>query len=274
MKISALILTHNEALHIAACLESLCEVEHICVVDSGSTDATLDIIRSLPRPIEIISRPFKSFSDQRNYALESAFAKDAWVLHLDADERLTLTLQREIATLSEEGAVAYNLPSMTFFRGRKIPRATSYPVYQTRLTRTGWFQFIEVGHGQKAPPELGPIPRLKSFYEHHPFDNGMSSWIARHDRYSTLEAEEWLTNSTRYTFAAALRDPVARRQWLKQISRRLPFVPSLTFLYLYLFKGGFLDGAEGRDYCRMRMIYEQMIILKVNEKRSGWPKSR
>lgn len=271
MNVGVLLLTHNEELHIGACLQSLEKagaglVDKIVVVDSGSRDRTLDIVRAHSRPVEIIERPFVSFSDQRNHGLDHAFAPGSWVLHLDADERLTLALAREIAALPADGKpVAYNLPSMTFFRGHPIPRASGYPVYQTRLSKVGPFRFVEVGHGQKAPPGIGPIPRTRNPYEHHPFDKGLGDWIARHDRYSTREAEEWLRQAKRYTFSAALRDPIARRQWLKQLSRSLPMAPSLVYYYLLLLKGGWRDGPEGRDYCRMRFVYENLVILKYHE---------
>ncbi len=270
MKTSVLLLTHNEAQHVIPCLQSLRGQDKIVVVDSGSTDETLELIRSFERPVTLVQRSFVSFSDQRNYALNRCFENDDWVLHLDADERMTEPLAQETAALDPDTpAIAYNIPSLTYFRGKPIPRASGYPVYQTRLSRAGHFRFVEVGHGQKAPPDVGPIPRLTNHYDHHPFDKGLSDWVMRHDRYASREAEEWLRNAAMYHGRDALTDPIARRQWLKQLSRRLPFAPALVYFYLMFVKGGVLDGPEGRDFCRMRMLYENLVSLKVNELRSA-----
>lgn len=269
MKTGTLLLTHNEAQHILPCLHSLRDQAKIVVVDSGSTDATVKLIQSFERPVTLVKRPFVSFSDQRNYALDHCFEAGDWVLHLDADERLTELLAQELTALDTQGPeVAYNIASLTYFRGKPIPRASGYPVYQTRLSRAGQFHFIEVGHGQKAPPEMGPIPRLTHHYDHHPFDKGLSDWVLRHDRYASREAAEWLRSAGQYRGRDALTDPIARRQWLKQLSRRLPFAPALVYLYLMFAKRGVLDGPEGRDFCRMRLLYENLISLKVNELKS------
>lgn len=264
MKFSALVLTHNEETNIARCLKSLRPADRIVVIDSGSEDRTLEIIRRFPS-VKIVRRPFQNFSDQRNYGLRHCFPAQRWVLHLDADEVLTRRLAREIASLSPAADTqAFNLAPMTYFRGKPIPRAAGFPIYQTRLTRRS-FRFVEVGHGQKAPPELGAIPRLKNFYEHHPFDKGLSDWLARHDRYSTLEAREWIENKHHYTLSQALRDPIACRQWLKQMLRNTPAAPSLSWAFLMFWKGGVLDGPAGWDYCRLRYFYEFMVSLKKKE---------
>lgn len=264
MRFSALILTHNEEINIRDCLRSLRGVDRVVVIDSGSEDRTRAIVREF-EGVELVERPFVSFSDQRNYGLDHCFAKGTWVLHLDADERLTRGLAREMRRLPDGGAAAYNLAPMTYLRGRAIPRAAGYPVYQTRLTRAGEFHFVEVGHGQKAPPGMGVLPRLKHPYEHHPFEKGLGEWLARHERYATLEARDSLEGAAYASFAEAVRDPIARRQWLKRAVRRLPFRPTLVYTYLMYIRGGVLDGPEGRDFCRMRALYETIVDLKVRE---------
>ncbi len=267
MKYSILLLTKNEEFHVERFLKNVQHVKRLVVIDSCSTDRTVELLKKYPN-VQILSRPFVSFSDQRNYGLKKYFKPGEWVLHLDADERLSKKLIRELNKLRpDQGAVAYNLASMTFFRGRAIRYASGFPVYQTRLTKAGSFEFIEVGHGQKAPLHMKNIPALHHYYEHHPFDKGLTEWIARHDRYSSLEANDWCSNQAQYRLTDVLRDPISRRQWLKQFSRWLPCAPTFIFLYLYIVKRGFLDGREGLDYCRMRAIYEHLIRLKVNDSR-------
>lgn len=269
MRFSALVLTHNEAVNLPACLGSLAPARRIVVIDSGSTDGTKEIARAAGSRVTLIERPFVSFSDQRNFGLATAFRRGEWVLHLDADERLTPALARELARLRPpEDAIAFNLASLTFMRGRPIPRASGFPNYQTRLTRVGKFKFVEIGHGQKAPPQLGTLPRLRAPYEHHPFEKGLAEWFERHNRYSDREAADLLAAARRFGLRAALTDPIARRQWLKLATRRLPARAWWIYLWMLVARRGFLDGPEGRDYCRLRFLYESMIDLKVRERRS------
>lgn len=266
MKFSALVLSQDEELQIEGCLRSLAPAARVVVLDSGSTDRTLDIARGFER-VEIVSRPFSSFADQRNVGLAS-FTPGEWVLHLDADERLTPALVAELQALEPPpGTVAFNLAGLVFMHGRPIPRASGFPVYQTRLTRAGAFEFEQVGHGQKAPAALGALPRLRAPYEHHPFEKGFEHWRLRHERYAEQEARALLVDGPGPGLRRALRDPIARRQWLKHASSRLPFRPSLVWLYLMFVRGGALEGAAGAEYCRRRWNYEGMVKKRMRERR-------
>lgn len=270
MKYAALVLTHNEADNIAACLLSLRGARRVVVLDSGSTDGTREYVGDLGGRVELVERPFDSFAGQRNHGLETCFEPDEWVLHLDADERVTRKLHAEIAALRPpDECVAYNVASLTWFRGRPVPRASAFPVYQTRLTRAGAFRFVEVGHGQKAPRELGALPRLRNPYRHDPISKGLADWMARHNRYSTLEAEERLRGGGGYRLREAVRDPIAARQAAKALSYRLPCRALLIYWWLLFVRGGILEGEAGRDFCRLRYLYESMIDLKVREMRAG-----
>jgi len=265
VEFSVLLLTHNEEKNVLPCLSRLARAKRIVAVDSGSTDRTLDILREQPA-VEILERPFSNFAEQRNFGL-SAFNPGDWVLHLDADERLTRRLAREIETLPAEGPSAYNIAPLNVWRGRPIPRATFYPTYQTRLTRVGDFQFVQVGHGQKAPSEAGPIPRLSSPYIHLPFSKGMAEWLARHHRYAQSEAKAFLRDRRRRSPGSALLDPIARRQWIRRATRFLPGRPALVFWYLMLMRGAIGEGAPGRDYCRLRAYYEKLIQRELRRLR-------
>lgn len=258
MKFSALVLSQDEELQIEGCLRSLAPAARVVVLDSGSTDRTLEIARGFER-VEIVSRPFSSFADQRNVGLRR-FTPGEWVLHLDADERLTPALVAELQALEPlPGTVAYNLAGLVFIQGRPVPRASGFPVYQTRLTRAGGFEFEQVGHGQKAPAALGALPRLRAPYEHHPFEKGFEHWRVRHERYAEQEAQALLAGGPGPSLVQALRDPIARRQWLKHATARLPFRPTLVWLYLLLVRGGITEGAAGREFCRRRRLYERMV---------------
>lgn len=259
MRFSALLITLDEALHITACLHSLSSAERIVVIDSGSADGTLQMAAAIPG-VSVLTRPFDTFAEQRNYGLENCFAHDDWVLHVDADERVTPQLAAEIAGLEPAAdAVAFNVASRTFLHGRPVLRASGYPVYQTRLTRAGRFRFEEVGHGQKAPRALGALPRLKQPYDHHPFEKGFEEWRSRHEAYAAKEAAEVLRGGARPRLAEALQDSVQRRQWLKHASAHVRARPWLVWSYLMFVRLGVLDGAPGWEYCRRRFLYERMV---------------
>jgi glycosyltransferase involved in cell wall biosynthesis len=263
VKFDALVLTQNEELQIAECLHSLAPAGRILVLDSGSTDQTLEIARRVAR-VEILTRAFKDFADQRNFGL-AQFAPDTWVLHLDADERLTPELAAALAALQPPAdAVAYNLASRTFWGGRAVLRASGFPVYQTRLSRAGRFRFEQVGHGQKAPTELGTLPRLSAAYDHHPFEKGFEHWRARHERYADDEVRELRAGGSRPTLLHALADPIARRQWLKHATARLALRPAWVWLHLMFIRRGLLDGRAGWEYCRRRWLYEQMVSSRLH----------
>lgn len=266
MKFHALVLTHDEERQVRGCLESLHAAESVVVVDSGSRDATLHIVGEFPH-VSTVPRPFTDFADQRNFGL-AHFAPGTWVLHLDADERLTPALAAELRALDPPpSAPAYNVAALTFLGGRPVRRAAGFPVYQTRITRAGAFEFEQVGHGQKAPARYGVLPRLKAAYEHHPFEKGFDTWRARHGRYAAQEARDLQAPAARPTLRAALADPIARRQWLKHAAAHLPLRPWLVWAFLMFARRGLLDGPPGWEYCRLRRLYEHMVQSELHRLR-------
>jgi glycosyltransferase involved in cell wall biosynthesis len=257
MRFSALVLTQDEERHVADCLRSLAPAERIVVIDSGSTDRTREIAAAVTR-VEVAQRAFVSFADQRNAGLRM-FAPGTWVLHLDADERLTPELAEELAALDPAAEVpAYNVPSRVSFMGRYLLRSAGYPVYQTRLTRAGLFEFEEVGHGQKAPPRYGPLPCLRHPYDHLPFEKGLEEWRRRHERYAEKEAQSLVGGRSHLPWSA-WRDPIQRRRWLRQRTAFLPGRPWIVWLYLFVGRRGWLDGPPGWEYCRRRRAFETMV---------------
>jgi len=249
-------------MQIEGCLRSLEPADPIVLIDSGSRDATLALARQACPRIEVLEREFSTFADQRNFGL-ARFAPSDWVLHLDADERLTSELAAELAALEPPAdAVAYNLASRTFLAGRQVLRASGFPVYQTRLTR-GSFRFEQVGHGQKAPAVLGTLPVLKAPYDHHPFEKGFDHWRARHERYAAAEAQILRMVGTGPSLRAIWNDPIARRQWLSHRVSGSALRPMLAWLYLMVVRRGLLDGRPGWEYGRRRWLYERMVVRQL-----------
>ncbi|MFZ4813495.1 MAG: glycosyltransferase family 2 protein [Phototrophicaceae bacterium] len=134
--LTAIILTHNEAAHIAACIQSLAFADQVVVFDSGSSDATLDIARD--GGATVIEHPFSNYAAQRNAALEAVRGQSDWVLFVDADERVSAELAQAITrALDQAGYDGWRIPRHNYIFG-KLTRATGwYPDYQTRLLRVG-----------------------------------------------------------------------------------------------------------------------------------------
>jgi glycosyltransferase involved in cell wall biosynthesis len=187
--ISIVILTLNEEQNLPACLASTAGCDDVVVLDSGSTDRTVEIARAAGARVFV--NPFKNFAQQRNHAHNVIAFRHEWVFHLDADEKLSPELIAECSACATSPAAAqldgfYAAPRM-FFHGRWIPRCTDYPAWQARFVNTRRFRFIEVGHGQREAPGMR-LGRLT-----HPYDHNLSSQSdaeirVKHARYAKTEA--------------------------------------------------------------------------------------
>lgn len=151
--------------------------------------------------------------------------------------------------------------------GQWIRRSTLYPTWHVRLFRPDriWYDPRPV---HEYPTLDGPLGELRGHLTHHSFNKGLTDWFAKHNQYAALEAQATLDHLRDHTVNwrnLTSSDPVARRQAMKALAIRLPCRPWVRFLYTYLWRGGFLDGRAGWTYCRMLMMYEWMIVLKMEE---------
>jgi hypothetical protein len=161
--------------------------------------------------------------------------------------------------------VLFRMRRKDMFLGRWLRRSSGYPTWFGRLMRVGRVRIErEVNEEYIAD---GDVIHLHSHLIHYPFNKGISYWIERHNRYSTLEALATIRSRADPISVRRLLspDPVARRRTLKQIAYRLPLRPSIVFCYWYFLRMGFLDGRAGYIYSRMRASYERLIDLKVLE---------
>jgi glycosyltransferase involved in cell wall biosynthesis len=264
--ISVLILTLNEEANLPACIKSVSWSDDIVVFDSFSTDRTVEIARAMGA--RVIQRRFDNEREHRTASLQLEF-KHPWVYNPDADEVTTSELSeemREVVADTSREEVAYRVPFKTLFMGRWLKRSSLYPTWVVRL-----FQPDKISFERSINLEYkvnGPEGRLSGHFLHYTFNKGLDAWIEKHNRYSRHEAEETLKSLRqgrvrwRQLFA---RDSVRRRRVLKEISFRLPFRPLLRFLYMYLWRGGVLDGRPGLTYCRLLSWYEYMIQIKIKE---------
>lgn len=264
--ISVVILTHNEETNIRRCLDSVSWSDDILVVDSFSDDRTVEI--SKRHGARVIQRAFDDFSSQRNFASEEGNLKYEWVLHLDADEIVTPELRAELPEAVLGDKDAYRVSSKLMFCGKFLRHAGLFPWYQVRFGRKQTLRFKQVGHGQRETLEPGRIGTLKSSLLHFNFSKGLSDWVERHNRYSTAEAQQNVcgyTNEDVPILDLLSTETHRRRRAAKKIFRRLPCRATIRFIYMYLFRGGILDGKAGFTYCRLLAWYEWLIGLKERE---------
>lgn len=266
--VSVVILTLNEEINIRGAIESCTWSDDVNVLDSGSTDRTVEIAREAGAKVFV--NPFESFGAQRNWAIDHIPLKHDWVFHLDADERFTPELVLEMGevlsrTPSDAGLYVAN---QMILDGTWIKRASGYPAYQMRLFHKGRMRFGDHGHGQREATS-GTIATLKQPYVHYNFSKGLEEWRARHDRYSTLEAKEILAaraSGHGVAWSGLLSsDGIVRRRALKGLAARMPLRAQVRWLHTVLLKRAFLDGAAGMKYAGMLYWYEKEIARKVKQ---------
>jgi glycosyltransferase involved in cell wall biosynthesis len=265
--ISVVILTLNEELNLPRCLEAISWCDDVLIVDSFSSDATLKIADEYG--VRVVQRAFDSFAGQRNFALDQCDLKYEWIFHLDADEVMTPDLSAEIlGCIAATDKDAYRVSSKLMFHGKFLRHAGLFPWYQVRLGRRGKLRFTQVGHGQREQLPSHTIGTLKNSLLHFPFEKGIDDWIEKHNRYSTDEARQNVYGYADDDLPVLDLLSIAtdrRRRAAKQIFRRLPCRTTIRFIYMYLFRGGILDGKAGFTYCRLLAWYEWLIVLKERE---------
>jgi glycosyltransferase involved in cell wall biosynthesis len=242
--VSATVITLNEAANIGSCLDALAWVDDVLVVDSGSTDGTVE--QAQARGARVIIREWPgSYAAQKNFA--AGEARYDWILSIDADERVTHALAAEIrSVLTTEPPVAgYRIPRVTWHLGRWIRTTDWYPDYQLRLydrRRARW------------PPRLvhesvqadGPVGYLTHDLEHYAYRD-ISHHHASMDRYTALAARQMHEQGRR----AGVAD--------------LALHPPAAFLRNYVLKRGFTDGLPGFVISSMNAYYVFLKFAKLWE---------
>ena len=265
--LSVYILTYNEELDIAACIESAMLSDDIIVVDSCSSDRTVE--RAKNYPVRVVEHAFESHGKQRTWMLESIAPKYEWVYILEADERMTPELFAEcLQAMNNPDYIGYYVAERVMFMNRWIRYSTQYPRYQLRLFRHGKVWFDDYGHTEREVCD-GATSFLKETYPHYTCSKGLNRWIEKHNRYSTDVAQETLYQlehgNVKWRSLFFGKSEVEKRRALKDLSLRLPARPVLRFFYMYFILGGCLDGRAGTAWCTLQAFYEYLILLKVWE---------
>lgn len=264
--ISVLILTKNEAQDLPGCLLSVSFSDDIHVLDSESTDNTAAIAQAAGAHVTV--RAFDGYARQRNAGLALPF-RHPWVLVLDADERPTPELVDEMlhaVSVVDGSTHAFRIRRHDFLWGRWLQHAQITPLY-LRLFRVGHVRYTR--DINEIAEVDGVIRDLTAPLNHYPFSKGITHWIAKHNSYSTREAELFLDGSA--TSDASLRDALfakdlhQRRRAQKAIFYRLPGRPLIKWCAMMFLRGAVLDGMPGITYATLQSIYEYFIVLKRRE---------
>jgi glycosyltransferase involved in cell wall biosynthesis len=274
VSVSVLILTLNEEINIGACLDSLSWCDDVVVFDSLSTDRTCEI--AVERGARVVKRPFDDWSAHQNWAVTNIEFRHPWVLYLDADERCQPDLRDEILRRATAAApeAAFRVRRKDFFMGRWLKHAQLYPTWLVRVFRPQRIRYERLVNPVAVID--GPTGELDSHFFHYPFSHGISHWVARHNRYSDMEAIEAakVRGARESTGSIWSRDPNERRRALKDVFFRMPARPLVKFLYYYAWRRGFLDGRAGFTYATLQAFYEYLIACKgaeLERRRQGLP---
>ncbi len=222
MRLSAIVITKDEAANIGECLDSLAFCDERIVVDSGSSDAT--VATAAAAGAKVVTHDWAGFGPQKNFAL--AQARGEWVLSIDADERVPAGLAAEItAAIAAAGADGYEIGRLSTFLGRPMRHSGWFPDYVLRLFRRDKARFTDDLVHERVVC-AGAVARLTTPLLHDAV-NRLEDAIGRIDRYSTDGARMLAASGRKVTFSSGITHGL----W--------------TFFRVYVLRLGFLDGKEG-----------------------------
>jgi glycosyltransferase involved in cell wall biosynthesis len=247
-QITPLILTYNEAINIGRTLSQLTWVKRIVVIDSYSTDDTLDILKTYPQ-VEVFQRQFDTHTNQWNHGLKQVTSE--WVLSLDADYVLTDELIDEIKKLPKDSPIdGYFIPFKYCVFGKPL-RGTILPPRQALFRRTK-ATYIDDGHTQLLEVN-GNSDYLKNYILHDD-RKPLSRWLWAQDRYMIIEVKK-LTET-----------PVVQLSLGDKIRKQKLLAPFVILFYCLILKQGILDGWAGWYYAFQRMLAEIILSIRLLEK--------
>jgi glycosyltransferase involved in cell wall biosynthesis len=272
---TAVILTFNCAPFIGETIAQAKKVSaEVRVVDSFSTDGTLDVARAAG--CQVVQRAFKNYADQRNWAIEQLQDRPGWQLHLDADEVLDDEAIAAIRAVLDAGAEApfdaYLLRRIDYFMGRRL-RFSGLNPWHLRLFRNGRGHCEHRLYDQHFVASRPTGKLAGSMHDRNAV--ALTDWTARHNRWSDLEAAELLRGPDGghgNLRADLFGDPRERTRSLKRLYYRLPGgLRSIAyFLYRYVLRLGFLDGREGFYFAFLQALWFRVLVdAKVHEARGA-----
>lgn len=272
--ISVIILTNNEEVNLGHCLESVFQwAQEIIVVDSYSTDATLEIAQRYGA--RIVQHPFTTQAEQLNWALAHVEFHGEWILRLDADERLTEELKKELQEKLPETPQEVSglyIKRRVHFMGRWIRHGGYYPTWLLRIWRKGAARAEERMMDEHMVLRAGRGEKTKyDFIDENRKD--LTFWVNKHNAFASREAAELLRHEVQRLFTGRLMgaSQAERKRWVKEhFYFHLPlFLRALCyFLYRYFIRLGFLDGKEGLIFHFLQGFWYRFLVdAKIYERK-------
>jgi glycosyltransferase involved in cell wall biosynthesis len=231
VSLTAVVLTHNEAGRIGDCLRHLSWVDEILVVDSGSTDGTVESCREWPQT-RVLQRPFDDFASQRNAGIEAAHGE--WILIVDADEEVTKALAQEIQGALQRGLDAYWIPRHNVIFGRTLRFGDCHGDGQIRLFKKSRGRYVGSLHETLVVD--GETVRLRNQLIHHSYET-VSDYVQKMIRYTSMEADIYVAEGRRFRWFRLLLGPWGR------------------FFQSYVVRRGWRDGWTGFVYAVLSAFY-------------------
>jgi glycosyltransferase involved in cell wall biosynthesis len=278
--VSVIIAARNEATNLPRCLEGLKEFGDVYVIDSQSTDDTVEIARSYGAHV-VQFHYAGGWPKKRQWAMNTLPLAYDWILLLDADEVLTTELTEEIRSAISNPAIdGYSILLRTWFLGRAL-RHGDVGLWKLALFRRDKGRFecrLKEQDTSMADMEVhehvvvdGATLKLRNPVIHHNLES-LSRYIQKHDEYSNWESRVLLQRGHDKELPPSLFGTQAqRRRWLKRKLFVLPGSPGLLFLYRYVFRFGFMDGVPGLIYCgfqAVQMFHTKAKIYELKSKRN------
>ena len=261
--ITAIILTKNEESNIRRCIRSLDGlVDRVVVVDSGSTDQTVPLVRALGA--ELFTHPFVHYADQFNWALDHVDVKTTWVYRIDADEEVPPKLREEIlrecSAHKDDEVNGFLMKHRLHFLGRDILHGGAYPFIKMTIFKYGIGRFENRAMGEHVVLSEGRSLLLREDCIHHDHKD-LTAFVEKHNSYATREVADAAARATMRQ--QTLYSEAEKAKKLRDgFYYRLPMFlrAKLYFIYRYYFRLGFLDGRPGRIYAMLQAYFYRWLV--------------
>jgi glycosyltransferase involved in cell wall biosynthesis len=277
LSLTVIILTFNEEVHIARCIENVRNIaERVIIVDSFSKDRTQEIARGMGA--EVLEHPWKNYADQFQWGLDNAHITSAWVMRLDADEylepNLIAELRDKLPTLDAD-VTGINIKRKVFFKDTFIKHGGYYPTILLRIWRNGagrieqrWMdEHMVLSHG-------ATITLTNDFVDHNLHD--ITWWTAKHNTYATRQMIDFINNEHQlFPVDRAIQKTASKQAKFKRFLRNSVFGNAplyargvMYFLYRYFILLGFLDGKQGFVFHFLQGCWNWILVdVKIEEAR-------
>ncbi len=262
--LTVIILTKNEEQNIVACIDSVKGIaKRIVVVDSYSTDGTVAVARA--SGAEVLQNAWVNYAQQFNFGLENANIDTQWVLRFDADERLTKESAKELADLLRKNATTdINGIIVRFevtFLGKKLKHGGIYPFRKLLVFKYGKGHMENRNMDEHIILDEGKSVEMQNDSLHFDYKD-LSSWIDKHNKYSSREVMDYLSDN-RLGVLENLDHKAKIKRYIKfKLYYQLPMGlrAHLYFWYRYYVKLGFLDGTEGKIFCFLQAYWYRFLV--------------